>query len=269
MKEETIKSGRVPAVRQALQVLRYLSGTGGAVSVSTVSRETGLSASTCFNLLRTLAEEGVVALDPDAKTYQLGFGLLELASRLINRDDAVLVRPLLERIAMQYHALITLWRLNSNERMALIDRVYGDSEVRIEMRLGARVPIFAGAIGRSVVAATRPPLADLRRSFDLLHWQTPLRFDEFMTDVEQASQDGFGLDIDHWTRGVHAVGTVVLDRSSSPKLAIGGLAIAGQLSIEELRKLGAELRDAARLIGRALYGAAQPAAPSISEPSSV
>jgi DNA-binding IclR family transcriptional regulator len=256
--DQASKSGRVPAIRQGIQVLRFLSGAGGPVSVSMVSRGTGLSASTSFNLLRTLAEEGVVEFEPDAKTYQLGFGLLELASPLINRDDAVLIRPMLVRIAMQYHALITLWRVDTNERMTLIDRVYGNSPVRIEMRLGARVPMLAGAIGRSVAAATRPPLADLRRSFALLCWQTPLSFEEFMADVELASQDGFGFDFDHWTRGVHAVGTVVLERSGMPALAIGGLCIAGQLSVEELRKLGTELRDTARLIGRALYGAAQP-----------
>lgn len=257
--EKTItNSGRVPAVRQALLILRYLAANDAPVSVSIVSRESGLSASSCFNLLRTLAEEGVVAFDPIAKTYQLGFGLLELALPLVNRDDAVLIRPLLEPIARQYRALITLWRFNSSERMTLIDRVYGNSQVRIEMRLGARVPMLAGAIGRSVAAATRTPVADLRLSFAKLRWQTPLRFEDFMADVERASEDGFGLDFDHWTRGVHAVGSVILDRSGLPGLAIGGLAIAGQLSVEELRKLGAELRDTARLVGRSLYGATQP-----------
>lgn len=249
------KPGRVPAVRQALRVLRYLAGTEKPVSVSMVARGTELSPSTCFNLLRTLAEEGVVAFDPIAKTYQLGFGLLEIASPLVNRDDTVLVRPLLERIAVQNHALITLWRVTGNERMTLIDRMYGNSEVRIEMRLGARVPTLAGAIGRSVAAATRPRLPELRRSFASLRWQTPLSLEEFLKDVDRAAQDGFGIDLDHWTRGVHAVGAVVLERRGMPKLAIGGLAIAGQLSLDELRRLGGELRDTARFIGRSLYGA--------------
>jgi DNA-binding IclR family transcriptional regulator len=261
-------SARVPAVRQALQVLRYLAKTGRPASVSMVARETGLSPSTSFNLLRTLTEETVVAFDPAVKTYQLGLGLLEIAAALLNRDDVLLIRPLLESIAARHHALITLWRVTSHDRISLIDRMYGNSEVSIAMRVGSRVPTLAGAIGRSFAAATRPPLADLRRGFGLLRWQTPLSFEEFLADVERAAEDGFGIDLDHWTRGVHATGTVVLDRSGTAKLAIGGLAIAGQLSLEGLRRLGHELRDAARLIGRSLYGATQPVQKQITELSS-
>jgi DNA-binding IclR family transcriptional regulator len=252
--QRTFQAGRVPAVRHALRLLRHLAAADTPLSVSTVARATGISPSSCFNLLRTLADEGVVAFDPTSKTYQLGFGLLEIASPLIGRDETVLIRQLLDRIARRYRALITLWQVTDNERITLIDRMHGNSTVRIEMRLGARVPTLAGAIGRSVAAATRPPVSDLRRRFATLRWQVPLSFDEFRADVERAAIDGFGVDLDHWTRGVHAVGTVVLDGNRVPRLCIGGLALAGELPLDELRALGAELRDAARLIGRSLYG---------------
>jgi DNA-binding IclR family transcriptional regulator len=264
----TTQPSRVPAVRQALMVLRYLAKTETPMSVSMVARGTGLSPSSSFNLLRTLAEEEIVTFDPVAKTYELGFGLLEIASPLVSRDDDVLIRPLLMRIAQQHRALITLWQVINNERITLIDRMYGNSTVRIEMRLGARVPALAGAIGRCMAAVTQPRLADLRHSFASLRWQTPLSFEEFRADVERADQDGFGIDLDHWTRGVHAVGTVVLERGGTPRLCIGGLAIAGQLSLDELRSLGTELRDTARLIGRSLYGAGQATTTSALEPLS-
>lgn len=224
-------------------------------SVSHLARATGISPSSCFNLLRTLADEGVVAFDPMSKTYQLGFGLLEIASPLIGRDETVLIRQLLDRIARRYHALITLWQVTDNNRITLIDRMHGNSTVRIEMRLGARVPALAGAIGRSVAAATRPPLSELRRRFAALRWQVPISFDEFRKDIDRAALDGFGTDLDHWTRGVHAVGTVVLDAGGIPRLCIGGLALAGELPLTNLRSLGGELRDAAKTIGNSLYHA--------------
>jgi len=252
----TIKTkapARVPAVRQALKILRHLAKSPAPLGLSSISRETGLSASTCLNQLRTLAEEDVVTFDPATKSYQLGLGLLEISSSLISSDDVVLIRPLLKRIALNYHALVTLWRLSSNGRLLLIDREYGNSPVRIEMRLGTRVPIYSGALGRSVAAATNPPIEELRRDFDALRWQSPLLFEEFMEDVKTATKDGFGLDFGHWTRGVHAAGCVVLNASGIPTMAIGGLAIAGQLSVEEMHSLGGALRDAAQLIERSLY----------------
>lgn len=246
---------RVPAVRQALHLLRYLAKSDRAVSLSMIARATAISPSSCHNLLRTLAEEGVVVFDPVAKTYQIGLGLLEIASPLVSREATVLIRPLIDRLASEHRALITLWQVMDDRRVTLIDRTWGDSPVRIEMRLGARVPILAGALGRAIAAATNQSRADLKRKFAVLRWQDPITFAEYLADVERAKIDGFGIDLGHWTRGVHAVGAPVQDGAGVPRLCLGGLAIAGQLSFVELRELGVALRDTALLVGRSMYGA--------------
>ena len=55
----------VPAVVQATKILRTISKAQQGLSVTVVSRETGISQSTCFNLLRTLAEEAQSIRDFD------------------------------------------------------------------------------------------------------------------------------------------------------------------------------------------------------------
>lgn len=245
---------QVPAVVQAVRVMRCLGRAEAPMSVSAVARATGISPSTCFNLLRTLAAEGLVSFDPAGKTYALGLGLLELASPLHGRGRAELIRPLMERLALDYDALVALWEVTEDECIVLVDRVHGDGAVRIEMRIGQRIPAFAGAIGRCVAAATGLPPGELRRRFEKLRWQVPIAFDDYLAEVARTREDGFAVDPGHWFKGVNVVATVIPDRSGRPRLAIAGLTIAGRLSEAELRRFGGEMRQAAELIGRALFG---------------
>ena len=88
------KPGRVPAVRQALRVLRYLAGTEKPVSVSMVARGTELSPSTASTFSAHWRRKGS-SRSTRSRRHTTRLGLLEIASPLVNRDDTVLVRPLL------------------------------------------------------------------------------------------------------------------------------------------------------------------------------
>lgn len=250
----SLRSPQVPAVVQAVRVMRCLGRAAAPMSVSAVARATSISPSTCFNLLRTLAAEGLVAFDPAAKTYALGLGLLELASPLHGRGRTELIRPLLERLALDYDALVALWEVTEDERIVLVDRVHGYGAVRIEMRVGQRVPAFAGAIGRCVAAIVGLSPGELRRRFEMLRWGVPIAFEDYLADVERARENGFALDLGHWFKGINVVATAIADGGGRPRLGIAGLTIAGRLSEAELRRFGREMRGAARRIGRALFG---------------
>jgi hypothetical protein len=84
---------RSPAVSQAARILRCLSTAPAPLGVSAVARELGLSPSSCFNILRTLVAEGLLAFDPVAKTYSLGLGLVEIASSALGMGYLDLIRP--------------------------------------------------------------------------------------------------------------------------------------------------------------------------------
>ncbi len=249
------KEGRVPAVLQAVRILRCLTEADRPLNVSSVARTTGISASTCFNILRTLAGEDLLSFDPENKTYEMGFGVLEFSAPVLTRDRVALIRPMLARIALEHHVALTLWQVTANERLVLIDSVRGNAAVQVDIRLGARLPLLAGAIGRCVAAAMRLPEEALHQRFATVRWQDRPSFEVFLADVRQAQKDGYALDLGHWHRGVHVAGTAVLNPEGQPVLCIGGLALAGQRSEEQLHALGKTLRDAARLIGLAQHRA--------------
>ncbi|MFC7608066.1 helix-turn-helix domain-containing protein [Teichococcus aestuarii] len=62
----------VGAVIHAIRILQHLAGATGPLGVAAVARGTGISPSTCFNILRTLTRARFVAFRDSDKTYTLG-----------------------------------------------------------------------------------------------------------------------------------------------------------------------------------------------------
>lgn len=246
-------AGLAPAVAKAVQVLRCLAAAGHPISGAVVARTTGISPSSCFNILRELAAAGFVAFDPATKSYAVGLGVLEVASNLRGRSHIELIRPLLEGMARDYDALVALWELR-NDRFVLVDRMQGGGAVRIEMRIGQRIPALAGAIGRCYAAAANLPEEELLSKFEGLRWQNPVSFEEYLADVEKTRLDGYAIDAGRYNIGIYGVAAVVVDSDGQPRLGIASLTIAGVLASQQLQEFGRRMRDAARVVGRSLYG---------------
>lgn len=247
----------VPAIVQATKVLRCLSTSENGLSVTAVARKTGISQSSCFNILRTLLSENLVSFEVDSKLYTVGFGLVQLVSPMLGRSRPAMIRPELTNIAQIYGALIALWEISDDEKMVLVDRVFVDTAVRIEMRAGQRVPSFAGAVGRSVAAARQLKPDQLRTRFEKLIWHSPISFKEYAESVERARVDGYAIDSEQYFRGICVVGTAVVDESGRPRMGIGALTLAKQLSEAQLKDLGRTLHATAVMAGRIWFPADQ------------
>jgi DNA-binding IclR family transcriptional regulator len=257
-KERSMKTAtRVPkdvgAVVNALRILRCLSGSSRPLGVAAVTRATGISASTVFGILRTLARLHYVSFDETDKTYRLGLAMAEMAASLLGTSHAELIRPELERLAFKYETLVLLWRVTEDDRLVLIDRAYSQIAVRVEIKLGYRMPLLAGAVGRCVAATLDAPTSELRRRFAGARWQTPLSFSTFEKQVLEARDRGWSLDDGYLYRGLTTVAALIVDDERRPRFGISGVSITGQQSPQALRALGQDLAALATDIGHALF----------------
>lgn len=254
MKQPAIKvPGDVGAVVHALAILRCLAAATGPVGVAAVARDTGISPSTCFNILRTLARAGFAAFCTAEKTYTLGLAVAELATGLVGISHAELLRPELERLALNYEMLVVLWRVTEDDHLVLLDRAFSQTAVRVEMRVGLRLPALVGAVGRCVAAALALPEGELRRRFATLRWQDSPPFEAYCADVALAARQGWGFDDGHLYRGLQTVAAIVQDQNGQPRFGLSGITITGQHSPAHLARLGADLRDVAEFAGKSLF----------------
>src|SRR3954466_12250463 len=94
-------SGGVQSVDRAVSVLEILAREGSA-GVSEVALEIGVHKSTAFRLLAALAERDLVEQNSERGKYQLGFGVLRLASAIPARLDLVRqAGPVLDELAQR------------------------------------------------------------------------------------------------------------------------------------------------------------------------
>ncbi|WP_158243153.1 IclR family transcriptional regulator [Acidimangrovimonas sediminis] len=244
----------VGAVENAVAILRFLSHHHGPAGVARIARDCGLNVSTTFNILRTLAKEGLVSFDQDSKEYRPGLGLLEFSVPLLGTSQIDLIRPRLERLSQTHRALIGLWKVTPSDRIVLVDRVVEGRVVRVDMSLGARLPAFVGAIGRCVAATRDLSDADLRRAFDDLRWQKAPAFADYAADVARARAEGYALDRGNLFQGVDIAASSVRDTGGAARLGLSGIAIAGQLDEAELQALAHDLHEVAGALSALLYG---------------
>src|SRR4051812_30384660 len=69
----------VGAVLAVVKVLRFLSDNPEPIGASHLAKNVGLYPSTCFNILRTLAQDDLISFDPATKMYALGLGVIDFA----------------------------------------------------------------------------------------------------------------------------------------------------------------------------------------------
>ena len=94
--------GGVQSVDRALAVLEILARDGHA-GVSDIAEEMGIHKSTVSRLLGSLVSREMVHQNSERGKYQLGFGILRLASSIPGRLSLVReARPVLEALADQF-----------------------------------------------------------------------------------------------------------------------------------------------------------------------
>src|SRR5450830_965368 len=139
MKAVRSETTSAPAVVHAVRILRYLSRRKAA-GVTIIAHDTGISASSCFNILRTLVGQGLLKFNPRTKTYSLGVGMAEIASGLFGGSSLKAIRPSLDRIAGEYGVLLAIWHITIEEHLVLIDRIFPDMPARLELHLCSGCP---------------------------------------------------------------------------------------------------------------------------------
>ena len=212
--------------------------------------------STCFNILRTLARAGFATFRTTDKTYTLGLAVAELATGLVGISHAELLRPELERLALNYEMLVVLWRVTDDQHLILLDSAYSETAVR-----GGDAHRVAAAVvggepwGRCVAAAAGLPAAELRQRFAMLRWQDPPSFEAYQADVVRAVETGWALDDGNLYRGLQTVAAIIRDREGRARFGLSGITIAGQHSHALLARMGADLDGTARFAGGSLFPA--------------
>src|SRR4051812_16111659 len=141
----------VPAVLHTVAILRHLQSIDNQPSPMTeIARALGMNPSTCFNILRTLAANGILSYDEDTRRYSLGMALIEFAA-LVDSHGRLLAsaQTHAERIARELTQVCVILRRTEDDSFLVIGKGEGRRAMRLTAALGDRFPPNGAVLAKS------------------------------------------------------------------------------------------------------------------------
>lgn len=236
----------VGAVVQAVKLLHALEVSDKPLGVSALARETKINPSTAFNILRTLVVEKLVNFDEQSKTYALGGGLLTLSRKLLGHSLVADIRPELNRLASETSCLVGIWQATP-DRMILIERAVSDQPMRLDMPVKQRLPMLMGAVGRAMAAYLKMTDTQLRSAFKKLRWEGPITAEDYIREVRQARDTGFGIDRGTLYPGIVSIGVIISGGDGRPLYGLTASDFEARFDADRLADVSARMTGLAKL----------------------
>lgn len=243
---------QVPAVTRAAAILRLLARSEGPLALNAIARPLGLVPSTCLHILRALAAEELVGIDPETKRYGLASGVLSLARGMLRRDPfAHLAQPVLDDLSTRHGVTAIGVDAGGRDHIVVVAISRPRHPLRLQVDIGSRYPALMSATGRCVAAFGGFSWDELERSFRTLRWDNPPSFARWRAEITATRNAGYGVDEGRYIAGVTVIAAPVIPRGRiSHALVVVG--VSEQLRRLGLATLGEELRARAADVSRRL-----------------
>ena len=240
-----MSNSRVPAARNALEILRLLSTIDVPISAARIRSELDLPRSSTYHLLKEMVDAGFVVHLPENQTYGLGLAAYSMAAAYATQQPLVrATQGHLERIAGKVGGSGHLSRLAGSEILYL-NEVRAPGALSLVTERGVRLQAQRTASGRAMLAVL--PEAEWRAAYSA----GSLGFGEFKTILRDVRERGWAEEIEVVARGQASVGVAIVDHVGRPAAA---LAVTYPVGTADASAVAQELNDAAAQVAKRMYG---------------
>ena len=140
-------------VDKALDILEIFLQKDGGLSLTEVSKATGLNTATVYRLLSTFAKRGYLSQVHKKGTYSLGMKMLDynyaIRKNLKYVDFAYLS---LSKFSKEYN-VSTFLAILDNDSLLIVEEIGTSGNLRINSPVGKRLPLYCTACGKVLLAA--------------------------------------------------------------------------------------------------------------------
>lgn len=219
-------TGGVQSVDRAISVLEILAREGSA-GVSDVAAEIGVHKSTAFRLLAALEERDLVEQNSERGKYQLGFGVLRLASAIPSRLDLVRqARPVVDDLAQRLDETINLAVVREHYSVH-VQQALGSAAVASQNWVGQLTPLHATSSGKILLAHMDEGQLDKVLSAAGLKAYTEHTVTSrktLMAQLAEARERGFATAFEELETGLNAIAVPVRDHTGT---VVGAVSASG------------------------------------------
>ncbi len=239
----------VPAVTRAIAGLRRLSRSRAPMALKAIAEALDLVPSTALHILRALAAEQLVRIDPLTRRYSLGTGMLPLARAVLEHSDFPnLVRPRLEELSRKYGVTAIGVDLPDLDHMIVVALARAQAPVRLHVDVGSRFPALISATGRCLAAFSDHPWSEIEGRFRKLRWHNAPSLVQWRREVDQARRQGYSIDRGNYIAGVTIVAVPVLAASGAISHTLAAVGLGNQLDRATSLALARDMKSAAEAL---------------------
>jgi len=258
----------VKALVKALRILECLAEDEPTTfTLTELSRRLHLHVSTVHRLIVNLLRQGFVELDPATGGYQLGFRVLRMGLRVLDRQDYRRVaHPLLRELNLQTQETVHLAILQG-DRAVSIEKFDSPQPVGLDARLGGQMPLYCTGVGKTLLAfQTDEVLGEILRSLPLdrhtVHTITVLP--QLRKELAKIREQGYAFDQEEAVVGLRCVAAPVLDHLGTVVAAFSVAGPSTRMTAERMQELAGLVRETSREIS---FRLGYTPAPRSTEPS--
>lgn len=254
---DKIQGGQV--VARIASILRELSTRGADGMRTTELAETvGLTRPTVYRLLRSLAAEGFVDLDPTTSRWLLGPELFVMGTVAAGRYDVTaMAAPFVQRLAALTGESAFFSVRRGDETVCLL-REEGSFPVRsFVLYEGVRFPLGVASAGLAILSFLPDTEVEayLRRAPRLENeWGAAHSADGILARVRETRERGFAVNPALIVEGSWGMGAAVFDSVGRPAFALSITGIESRFSDDRRSTLGRLLLEEAHTLSRRLGG---------------
>ena len=227
----------VRAVERAVSLLKAFSPKQPRLTLTELTRTTGLDKGTVRRLLHTLAAMNFIHVDEVSRTYALGAAILMLAPAVsVGGDLREIAAPLLTRIAETTGATTFLWVCHQGEALC-VDRVRARS-LHIDTpwtTIGGRIGLNYAGGGRTLLAYIDAAERERVLAGPLTSMTPFTQTDPAVLRADAASirARGWVLAIDDYFVGLAGLGVPIFNRSGAFVASLSITTLTSQLVRED------------------------------------
>ncbi|MBI4906022.1 MAG: IclR family transcriptional regulator [Acidobacteria bacterium] len=244
----------VPVVRSTFRILEELSRSGG-LGLNEICARTGVSKSTVFRVLTTLHSMGYVLRDPNRRSYLVSPSLADLVPEGAGIEQIRnIALPHMIMLRDSFGETVNLGHLQI-DKIVYVEVVPSEYALRLSERQGATCPLHATALGKAILAVSRPELVKsllARCTFEPFTEHTITDRDEFALELDRVRKRGYALDEEENMLMATCVAAPIVDPNGVPVAAISISGPSSRFHPKRDRKAVEALVGAVRAIAQEL-----------------
>lgn len=207
---------QVRSVHRALSILKIFVNSAESLSLTDISRDTGLNQVTTYRLVSTLINDGFLEQLPETGKYRLGVMVIALGEAYYRNNDLhKRVYPKLEELRDVCGETVHMAILENYE-IIYIEKLQGLHAIGLmSSRVGGRSPAHCTGIGKVLLAhKSEEEIKSIYGSIGLQSYtpNTVTSMDQLLNELNLIKTNGYAVDKEEHELGVACVAAPIFDK---------------------------------------------------------